>query len=913
MKLHEIIKKPTGGSLALLSAVCLAALTGFGAMTQIDVSLNSASYVKIMDHAGPLAGTWSLAGITAHNGAQQTYFLCTSNRIYTSATAAAAVGALPKGPYVHQLSVFNQWDGTRTRSYRVQLAQPVGENGLYARVVSVTVSQEGVNLLSCPDPRELMDDATQIAASYTSASDLANFSVTKLYLEKSEAYVESPGTLFMNSGWCVTPTTRIEVDFALTDTSNSQTLFGYRDGANSERCLCYIGSGRISFDCTTAGGARSALNVFDVDTERHVAIIDFTLPVDHCQILTDGVFAKGFTLTNNFPETTGKYPVGIFGQNRAQSCVYTNISQTTWSGPAKMKLYGMRIYDDGVLVRNFLPRSRVGVAGLRDEVTGVFVTGEDVSLFTAGGGGVEESDDPYLLLDNALGNGVANASHYIKTGYPVGPDTRIEFDFAQAVSHNSNPYIFSACADYTTLSSTSGTSMMELYTLANSGYGYTYNGTQKFYASAGGVQDLVSTRAADKRRTFVMSASSLGFITAGWTNVTVTTDGSFATTLSDMVIGCRNDCTRFSSLKIYGLKYYENDELVKNYIPTVTNGVPALVEATSGVALYPVTYWSGATTNITPASAGGAIRCTDGSDEAYLEFDGTVGHAINTEYTVTKDTAIEIDMSLLTTQVSPQQFLFEQRGYVSATSGNGVWARLYVNAAGFAYSLCDYVIKGTTHGSFTSTGVKANNNERRQIKLDGFAGTWSIKNGETVLGSGSLAGVRTATDCTRTLYIGGRYDGNGNPAMMRLYNFRISEAGKEVRNYMPCVRNGIAGLYETHANEFLPLAGGKVSGATLKGEAFQIAPEPAKLAKGDAPATLRCLAAGAQSYEWYVDGVKIDGETGETLSVEWIGKRPYTRTYSVRPVYTVFNERVLGDPAEALVEFTPQGLVISIK
>ena len=37
-------------------------------------------------------------------------------------------------------------------------------------------------------------------------------------------------------------------------------------------------------------------------------------------------------------------------------------------------------------------------------------------------------------------------------------------------------------------------------------------------------------------------------------------------------------------------------------------------------------------------------------------------------------------------------------------------------------------------------------------------------------------------------------------------------------------------------------------------------------------------------------------------------------TYSVRPVYTVFNERVVGDAAAATVEYrSSQGLVVIIK
>lgn len=222
---------------------------------------------------------------------------------------------------------------------------------------------------------------------------------------------------------------------------------------------------------------------------------------------------------------------------------------------------------------------------------------------------------------------------------------------------------------------------------------------------------------------------------------------------------------------------------------------------------------------------------------------------------------------------------------------------------------------GDNHSSAPAgidTGIYINNN-RLKFTIDSYNSRLAVTNAGVEVYNKAITTSRTWETGVTNLWIGGSYGGNTAAASMRLYGFRIYKKGELDRNYVPCVRNGVAGLYETCGNKFLQVLGGKVSGATLKGEAFQIAPEPAKLEKGDAPATLKCLAAGAQSYEWYVDGEKIDGETGETLSVEWIGKSPHARTYSVRPVYTVFNERVLGDAAEALVEFTPQGLVISVK
>ena len=81
----------------------------------------------------------------------------------------------------------------------------------------------------------------------------------------------------------------------------------------------------------------------------------------------------------------------------------------------------------------------------------------------------------------------------------------------------------------------------------------------------------------------------------------------------------------------------------------------------------------------------------------------------------------------------------------------------------------------------------------------------------------------------------------------------------------------------------------------------------------DGTGTLTCLAAGAQSYEWYEDGVLMEGETSASLELDWTRKRPHTRTYSVKPVYTVFNETVVGGAAETTVEYTPIGTVIRVR
>jgi uncharacterized DUF497 family protein len=60
----------------------------------------------------------------------------------------------------------------------------------------------------------------------------------------------------------------------------------------------------------------------------------------------------------------------------------------------------------------------------------------------------------------------------------------------------------------------------------------------------------------------------------------------------------------------------------------------------------------------------------------------------------------------------------------------------------------------------------------------------------------------------------------------------------------------------------------------------------------------------------------MDGETSDSLTLNWDKAKAkmnsHTHTYSVKPVYMVFNEKVLGDPVTTMVEYTPFGTVLII-
>ncbi len=764
-----------------------------------------------------------------------------------------------------------------------------------------------------------------------------------------DGYIESDGTQYINLGHFVGPNTKIALDFQMTEVGKVRMMGSVGDASNP-RCRLYIGTNtsgidKFSLTTSTSAGTEKGSNgttSYPAGLERQTAVIDFAATTRQFQILDKDGALLDYGNFDSFPDGTSTYPLALFAENRAKGGIYAEVSGSTFYAPAKMKAYGVKIYEGGVEVKNFVPCVKGGVAGLKETHSGLFHTCEDLLSHPLAYGGdiLTEKDDPYIWSprnrlapnDSAHLAGYEN-NIFLDTGYNITHTTRIELDYAMLTNFNASlpwasgeiTYLISAQAYNSDKSKSQATA-----------FAATTDGTMQYRIGSSSFATIsacpVST-AHGIRRTVSLDSNSVALVTAGYTNFTgrVSAANVF-----------RPDCNYpnrtlkigaafagqgyYSPMKIYGLKIYESGTLVKDYVPFVENGVGGLKNSFDASdtlfsrtrLYYKDTFSDGAKTNIV-FDVGGDIQCADREGEAYLEFTGVNGNCVNTGYVVTKDTCIEIDYQLWNTKHNGQQFLFEQR---DGTTKKGMWARVYYGGsesdytAKLSYSMCDND-NGTFHAKATTIGIS---NHRQTLTLDSYNGLIKVVRGDTTLYNKTFAQdgynyTRSATTCVTNLWIGGNWSGLSSAASMRLYSFKISEAGKPKCNYVPCVRDGQAGLYDLEGDTFLPVAGGKVSGATLKGQAFQIAPKPAKLTHktGSNSATLTCFAAGAQSYEWYVDGVRIEGEVSDSLTIAWTNKLPHVRTYSVRPVYTIFNERVVGEPAAAEVEFTPIGIAVSIQ
>ncbi len=140
--------------------------------------IGASTYVKIFDDVGTFSGRLRLVGFSTADGE----YTVTSNRTHVTGSGAAS-GEMPAGAYTHQMSSGALFDGTTTKSIRVQLAQPDGSTALYARITAVTTATG--DYTAVPDLRYAVTDAETVdGTSYTDAATLLANAVTKIVVSE---------------------------------------------------------------------------------------------------------------------------------------------------------------------------------------------------------------------------------------------------------------------------------------------------------------------------------------------------------------------------------------------------------------------------------------------------------------------------------------------------------------------------------------------------------------------------------------------------------------------------------------------------------------------------------------------------------------------------------------------------------
>ena len=185
---------------------------------------------------------------------------------------------------------------------------------------------------------------------------------TPFVIGTDDAYVRGSETApaYVNTGVTPTPDTKVEIDFAMMSATANSRVFGNLGG--SAFCMdLHVdkdGSGNFFYsmqDGRTGGYTTSV----GVDADRHV----FALSTNEVLLASADGTVTNFIATS-FPNRTyaknAQGPMVVFGASNSANPVSGS------QFPCDVKVYRMKIWEDGVLVRDFTPFMKNGAAGFLD-------------------------------------------------------------------------------------------------------------------------------------------------------------------------------------------------------------------------------------------------------------------------------------------------------------------------------------------------------------------------------------------------------------------------------------------------------------------------------------------------------------------------------------------------------------------
>lgn len=593
-----------------------------------------------------------------------------------------------------------------------------------------------------------------------------------------DPYIESDGTSAINLGVVASPRLQIEVDFALTEidpgagNDYQQRIFGEDSDDKNPRISVYV-NGSKNIAIAAGDGWNAASTGLQANFNRHKVIIDnLALRNAYMTGVTTNWYGYGSTVADLTKCATR--PLALFGNTNDDG-------GTAFNRLTKAKVYGLKIWQDGTLVRDFAPRNIDGTAGFEDLVTGKFFTCDgltasaNVPTALSGRGG---KGDAFIESDGSLYS-------VIDTRYFPSGKTKVEVDFQFARNAGSKDCLLGNYGStYTVLVYAPNNGNFNLEARDNG------HATLSF-ANAVKSDTARHTAVIDAPKAHAALYNAIGELQGeadfpvGWTH---NNTANWPLTLFGSSTNAWGKTRQNAVARIFSLKISESDDNgatytpVHTYTPCVKGGIPGFLDEVTGE------FVSGG--NLT---AGGNVMEID--DDPYVESpDG--GCFFDTGYYATSNTCVVCDFMLLEQQGN-QQFPFE----AGAASTGKSYMRMYGNGSSgtgdFAYAL------GQT--GWQSLAVPYSPTVRHQVTLDALNCKAKVAvNGHTIREVTTAATGRQPEQSTGTLKIFSNYNMTKNTLKGRLYGFKIYEEGELVRDYVPICQGGTYALVD------------KVTGKTLE-------------------------------------------------------------------------------------------------
>ena len=381
-------------------------------------------------------------------------------------------------------------------------------------------------------------------------------------------YLESTGTQYINTRYYPNNLTDVECKFIFNqlDSNAVPSAFGVRASNNSvQQFLTSVSNGVLWIV--------NGLNNHSIPSVRPVVNTEYILRITPQKAYWNGT--EIFTMTNSVANCPN-LSMFMFGRN-------------TWSGLANQffgKIYYLKIYEAGVLVRNFIPCiNQSNVAGLYDTVNGVFYanagtgtfnTGSVVSRKSVGDLVTDTSDINYgkykipvltnstatniylnkpLRKTSKLPSGYTELEHirgtgtqYIDTGFKPNQDTKIDIKITRIAGGISNPAILG---------------------VSNPFYSFAINNNDFYYAFNQTGTNIKSTTFSIGETAIFKTDRGKLYKNGELVN-TLSTQNNFQSDLNLTLFARRtgnNTAERRGNMQIYYCKIYDNNVLVRNFIP----------------------------------------------------------------------------------------------------------------------------------------------------------------------------------------------------------------------------------------------------------------------------------------------------------------------------------------------------------
>ena len=441
------------------------------------------------------------------------------------------------------------------------------------------------------------------------------------------------GKLYIDTGYVIGDNTSVALDCAM-----EGDLMG---GSYENSTLWYL------FDGTPSSGKRFQ---FNFGALSNTGCLRWSAAGNDFYATTNWWRAAfpAATAANDFRKLRRTYILGRDGSNvRAAvatcgftNCTVTAAASTAYSGNTTLKIaayysgtsynapiriYGCKIYEAGVLVRDFVPylgyvyATGTAIPGLREIGTGAFApvsggSGDNVSGY---GGEIEGEQDAYIESNGSAG---------MSTGYKMkGAISRVEVDF-RLVTAAAQKYIYGSSAD--------STLQTFLYT-TGSGVGDSFKFCQRPYSNNGCDRQWVMTPDTKRHTAVTDMANRTNILTgvsiapksafasdfSGKTAILpLTIFGKYSSTAATAIDGCPN-------ARIYSVRFYENyveggnNTPVRELIPYKKGDVVGFYDTVTGEIVKNDNAASGAFTFGGAGTDHGALNC-------YL----TPGYATNVLY-----------------------------------------------------------------------------------------------------------------------------------------------------------------------------------------------------------------------------------------------------------------------------------------